>query len=120
MVKRIGAIAFPVAAVTLGLTHPVQASVDAQRTTQCTTLWLKYAKSADVCKTYWPVGGGYYDGYVETKRADGIVSVQVKLDGYPHTLTTQGMVGKQNFTRHKEVLLRACLYNSTSTCGLWW
>ncbi|WP_146605625.1 hypothetical protein [Micromonospora craterilacus] len=119
--RRLGILAVT-AATSVAMLIP---ATPAQAATECTTLWLT-AGSADVCKSYSAVGGGYYDGYVEVKRANSRVSTQVYLDGSIYALTYPGKTGRKYFSYMKKVHIRACIGEPeingkiTSNCGIFW
>ncbi|GIE28413.1 hypothetical protein Ait01nite_014580 [Actinoplanes italicus] len=116
VLKRVGvAAAAGMALATSGWIAPAQAA----SRTDCTTLWVRSDQSADVCKHYQAVGGGYYDGYVQVTRASQHVRVVASMDGATSTVTRAGGTGKRNFSSIRQAYLQAC-FGTGSACTGWW
>jgi hypothetical protein len=101
----------------------------------CTRIWTGHSYGyADVCKSWYSIGGGKYEGYVKGKvhhyhaPNNRLVEVEVSYDGLivrptAETYTTESF-GPIHYKGYKKVRIRACLHrrfaDGVSVCGGWW
>ncbi|NSC19713.1 hypothetical protein FM076_00060 [Streptomyces albus subsp. chlorinus] len=102
--------------------QPAQAAPSTQsgRDGGCTMLWASAGVGAEMCKSYWPVGNGYTDGWVAVTKPHPKLRGQVMLDGnIVNYVSATGQRGSRDFSYQKRVLVRVC-YGNTDICSNWW
>ncbi|WP_338867076.1 hypothetical protein [Myxococcus stipitatus] len=91
-----------------------QEAVDPELARACTTLRAPGGKTAEVCKTWYATGGGYYRGTWDTGRYSAGSYLQGNADGRVYNLAWNG-----SYRDVKRFLIRLC-NSSTRTCSGWW